>query len=1219
MRRAFSFPGKPLSTNRLTAQNSVYLDALARRVLVYDGAMGTSIQRYHLSAEDFGGKSLEGCNDHLVLTRPDVIREIHESFMAAGCDVLETCTFQSTPRRLEEWGLFDKVRDINVAAARIAREVADRYATPERPRFVAGSIGPTGLLPSSSDPVLSATTFGELSAQFYEQAKYLIEGGVDVLLVETSQDILEVKAALAGFERLFAELGRRIPVQAQVTLDTSGRMLLGTDIASAMTTLESLRVDVLGLNCSTGPEHMREPIRYLTEHATRPVSCIPNAGLPLNTGTGDAVYPLEAEPMATMLAEFVRDFGVRIVGGCCGTTPEHLRAVCREIDALGVRSEASGQRSEVRGAAESRLTSRESRLAVPRLSSAMRAITLHQDPPPLLVGERVNSQGSRKVKRLLLEDDYDGILNVAREQSESGAHVLDVCVALTERADEADQMSKVVKLLSMSVESPLMIDSTEASVIEAALEHVPGRAIINSINMENGRKRIDSVVPLAKTHGAALVALTIDEIGMAKTRDRKLEVARKIHDIVVNEYDLAPGDLVFDALTFTLATGDAEWIDSARETIEGIRLIKRELPGVYTILGVSNVSFGLQPAARAVLNSVFLHHCVQAGLDAAIVNPAHVTPYAEIPADERALADDLVFNNRPDALQRYIEHFSKADGGSGMAETTREDPTLGMSPDERVHWMIVHRKKEGIEDALDAAGVRETPVRVLNEVLLPAMKEVGDKFGAGELILPFVLQSAEVMKKAVKHLEQFLERSEGYTKGRVVLATVYGDVHDIGKSLVNTILSNNGYTVFDLGKQVPVNTIIDKAIEVNADAIGLSALLVSTSKQMPICVQELDKRGMNIPVLIGGAAINRRFGRRTLFVDGERPYAPGVFYCKDAFEGLDTVEALMAPPGREELVRKLIDDARRDVFLHAALGKESLGGTTDTQRSAVSANHDVPQPPAWGIRVLRDIPVGEVLDLLDLDELFRLQWGGRGSGESYENSVRDVFRPTLERLREDALRDRWLRPQAVYGYFPVQSDGNSVVVYDPAALAADGGSRRELARFTFPRQDGRDRLCLADYFRSVDSGDIDVLPLQLVTVGDDASRRFDELQAAGEYSEAYFVHGIAVEAAEAVAEWLHRRIRSELGIPGGRGKRYSWGYGACPDLDDHALVFRLLPATEALGMTLTSAFQLVPEQSTAAMIVHHPEAKYYSIRGEGTAEARGQKPEARGEPIEARR
>lgn len=1176
---------------------------------MFDGAMGTSIQRYQLGAEDFGGKAFEGCNDHLVLTRPDVIREIHESFMAAGCDVLETCTFQSTPRRLEEWGLLDKVRDINVAAARLAREVADRHATPDRPRFVAGSIGPTGLLPSSSDPVLSATTYTELAQQYYAQAKYLVEGGVDVLLVETAQDILEVKAALAGFERLFVELGYRVPVQAQVTLDTSGRMLLGTDIASAMTTLESLRVDVLGLNCSTGPEHMREPIRFLAEHASRPVSCIPNAGLPLNTGTGEAVYPLEPEPMATMLSEFVRDFGVRIVGGCCGTTPEHLRAVCREIDALGVR--AGGQAGTRAGSRQFASPDARSK-TVPRLSSAMRAITMHQDPPPLLVGERVNSQGSRRVKRLLLADDYDGILDVAREQVETGAHVLDVCVALTERADEAEQMSAIVKLLSMSVETPLMIDSTEASVIEAALEHIPGRAIINSINMENGRKRIDAVVPLAKKHGAALVALTIDEIGMARTRERKLEVARAIHDIVVNGYGLAPGDLVFDALTFTLATGDAEWIDSAKETIEGIRLIKRELPGVFTILGVSNVSFGLAPAARAVLNSVFLHHCVQAGLDAAIVNPAHVTPYAEIQPDERALADDLVFNRRPDALQRFIEHFGAGDGEPGTGKPAKEDPTAGMHPEQVVHWMIVHRKKEGIEEALDAAGVRAEPVRVLNEVLLPAMKEVGDKFGAGELILPFVLQSAEVMKKAVRHLEQFLERTEGYTKGRVVLATVYGDVHDIGKSLVNTILSNNGYTVFDLGKQVPVNTIIDKAIEVNADAIGLSALLVSTSKQMPICVQELDKRGLSVPVLIGGAAINRRFGRRALFVEGERPYAPGVFYCKDAFEGLDTVEGLMDLPNREAMVRKLIDDARRDVFLHSAVGKESMGGTSDTGRSAVSTSHDIPQPPTWGVRVLREIPLHEVLDLLDLDELFRLQWGGRGSGEPFDTMVRTVFEPTLTRLRADAMSNRWLTPQAVYGYFPVQSDGNAVIVYDPAAVVSDGGARREIGRFTFPRQDGRDRLCLADYFRSVDSGDIDVLPLQVVTVGDAASRRFDELQAAGEYAEAYFVHGLAVEAAEAVAEWLHRRVRAELGVPGTRGKRYSWGYGACPDLDDHAVVFRLLPAEAALGMTLTSAFQLVPEQSTAAMIVHHPEAKYYSIRGDN--EARGQRPEVRGQP-----
>ncbi|MFP5354021.1 MAG: homocysteine S-methyltransferase family protein, partial [Gemmatimonadota bacterium] len=858
----------PRNVSRLPVR-STYLDALVRGVVVFDGAMGTSIQRFHLTAEDYGGKGLEGCNDHLVLTRPDVIRGIHESFLAVGCDVVETCTFQSTPRRLAEWGLLDKAREINVAAARLARAACDAYATPERPRFVAASIGPTGMLPSSSDPALSNVTFGELQEEFYLQARYLVEGGVDVLLVETSQDMLEVKAALAGFAQLFRELGYRVPVQAQVTLDTSGRMLLGTDVASAMTTLESLGADVIGLNCSTGPEHMREPVRFLAEHATRPVSVIPNAGLPLNTGTGDAVYPLEPAPMAAMLGEFVRDFGVRIVGGCCGTTPEHLRAICEVVDGMGVRGAPPDEHDTAApGATRDHSLPRRSAAVhrphhtVPRASSAMRAITLHQSPPPLLVGERVNAQGSRKVKRLLLADDYEGIVEVAREQAESGAHVLDICVALTERGDEAEQMAAVAKLLSMSVELPLMIDSTEAPVIQAALEHIPGRAIINSINMENGRARIDSVVPLAITHGAALVALTIDPAGMARTRERKLEVARAIHDIVVGEYGLQPSDLIFDALTFTLATGDAEWIDSAHETIEGIRLIKRELPGVLTILGVSNVSFGLKPAARQVLNSAFLHFCVQAGLDAAIVNPAHVTPYAEISGEERALADDLVFNRRSDALQRFIEHFEKTGRRDDEKTSERADPTAGMAPAERVHWMVVHRKKEGIEEALDAAGVRLEPVRVLNEVLLPAMKEVGDKFGAGELILPFVLQSAEVMKRAVKHLEQFLEKQEGYTKGRVVLATVYGDVHDIGKSLVNTILSNNGYTVFDLGKQVPVNTIVEKAIEVNADAVGLSALLVSTSKQMPLCVQELHQQGLEFPVLIGGAAINRAFSYR---------------------------------------------------------------------------------------------------------------------------------------------------------------------------------------------------------------------------------------------------------------------------------------------------------------------------------------------------------------------
>jgi 5-methyltetrahydrofolate--homocysteine methyltransferase len=1146
-----------------------YLEALESKVLIFDGAMGTNIQRAHLTPEDFGGKALEGCNDHLVLTRPDVIQGIHESFLAVGCDVVETCTFQSTPRRLTEWGLGDKVRDINVTAARLARAACDKF---EGPRFVAGSIGPTGMLPSSSDPVLSAISFNELSENFYQQAKALVEGGVDVLLVETSQDILEVKAAIAGFERLFVELGRRVPVQAQVTLDTSGRMLLGTDIASAMTTLEALPVDVIGLNCSTGPEHMREPVRYLTEHARRPISVIPNAGLPLNTGTGDAVYPLEPDPMAEALRVFVHDFGVRIVGGCCGTTPEHLRAIV-----AAVRRVDSGN-------------GKTARHDVPRVSSGMRAITLHQDPPPLLIGERLNAQGSRKVKQLLLADDYEGLVAVAREQAESGAHVLDVCVALTERGDEAEQMAATVKLLSMSVESPLMIDSTEATVIARALEHIPGRAIVNSINMENGRKRIEDVLPLVKTHGAAVVALTIDPVGMAKTRDRKLEIARRIHEIATTEYGLAPSDLIFDALTFTLATGEQEWIDSAHETIEGIRLIKRELPGVLTVLGVSNVSFGLTPPARAVLNSVFLHHCVAAGLDAAIVNPAHVRPYAEIPDTERTMADDLVFNRRPDALQRFIEHYA---GASGAPRETREDPTAGMTPDERIHWKIVHRQKDGIESDLDVAGVREHPVRVLNDVLLPAMKEVGDKFGAGELILPFVLQSAEVMKKAVKHLEQFLEKAEGYTKGKVVLATVYGDVHDIGKSLVNTILSNNGYTVYDLGKQVPVNTIIDKAQEVGADAIGLSALLVSTSKQMPLCVQELDRRGLTYPVLIGGAAINRRFGRRALFVEGERAYEPGVFYCKDAFEGLETMDALMDTSRRPALVSDVLRAARDDVFLQT--GKDIAAGTDATTRSDIRADNAVPQAPFFGARVLRDIPLGEVFELLDLDELYRLQWGGRGSGPEFERTVRSEFEPTLARLTAEAEREGWLKPRAVYGYFPAQSSGNDVIVYDPAAYESDGGSLREIARFHFPRQAGRERLCLADYFRSVESGEVDVIGLQIVTVGDEATAKVDGLNAAGQVAEAYYVHGLAVEAAEAMAEWMHRRVRRELGVAA--GKRYSWGYGACPDLDDHATVFKLLPAESALGMSLTSAFQLLPEQSTVALIVHHPDAKYYAVRG----------------------
>jgi 5-methyltetrahydrofolate--homocysteine methyltransferase len=844
--------------------------------------------------------------------------------------------------------------------------------------------------------------------------------------------------------------------------------------------------------------------------------------------------------------------------------------------------------------------------SLPRVSSGVRAVSLIQEPAPLLVGERVNATGSRKVKRLLLANDYDGILAVAREQQESGAHVLDVSVAMTERADEVEQMRQVVKKLSMGIELPLMIDSTEADVIKAALEIYPGRAIVNSINMEDGRAKIDRIAPLLVEHGAATVALCIDEIGMAKTAARKLEVARKIHDIVVGEYGLPPDALLFDALTFPLTTGDPEFAPSAVETIEGIRAIKRELPGVLTILGVSNLSFGIAPHARAVLNSVFLYHAVAAGLDAAIINPAHVTPYAEIDAEQRELMEDLIFNRRPDALARVIQFYEE---NAPAAQAEVADPTEGFTTDQKIHYQILHRKKEGVEGLIDlavgerigrpapealaregAAATTGAAVGVLNDVLLPAMKEVGDKFGAGELILPFVLQSAEVMKRAVARMEGYLEKQEGYTKGKVVLATVFGDVHDIGKNLVNTILSNNGYTVFDLGKQVPLNTIIEKAVEVEADAIGLSALLVSTSKQMPLCVQELHHRGLSFPVIVGGAAINRGYGRRILFVEEGVPYEAGLFYAQDAFEGLQIMDTLSDPQKREPFRRRIIEEA------FEAQGKNAERGTRNAERgtiviparSGVSTHVPVPTPPFWGTRTVRTDPE-ELYPLLDLKTLYRLHWGGRGlQGEEWERIVREEFEPTLARLRREGREGGWLRPAAVYGYFPANAQGDDLIVYDPAA------PDREIARFPFPRQPRGEFLCLADYFRPVESGEKDVVAFQAVTVGREADDLAEALQGSGDYGDMLYIHGLSVSMAEGMAEWTHRLIRRELGLPEEQGKRYSWGYPACPDTDQHHTLFRLLPAADELGMAVSEGGQLIPEQSTAAIVVHHPEAKYYS-------------------------
>ncbi|HVS46221.1 MAG TPA: methionine synthase [Verrucomicrobiae bacterium] len=1154
---------------------SEYLRLLAERVLVYDGAMGTQLMDLELSAEDFGGARHQGCNEALVLTRPDIVRSIHEAYFAAGADVVETDSFTASRLKLDEYGLGEKIYDINVGSARLAREAAAKYATAKRPRFVAGSMGPTGMLISSSDPSLSKITYEELAAIYGEQARALVDGGVDLLLLETMQDLLELKAAIAGIGREFAKGLRRVPIQAQPTLITEGRMLLGTDIRAICATLGALDVDVIGLNCSTGPAQMRDSIRYLCETAPCYVSVIPNAGLPLMGPKGETIYPESPDELADELAGFVREYGVNVVGGCCGSTPDHIRALRSRIDEL--------EQQGIRGGTRTGVTSQAA-------ASAMTATALEQEPRPLIVGERINAQGSRKLKRLLLADDYDTIALIAREQTEGGAHVLDVCCALTERTDEDVQMREIVRKLAQSNEAPLMIDSTEPRVVEVALQNYPGRAIVNSIHLEAGRAKLDIVVPMAKEHGAGLVALTIDETGMAKTAARKLEVARRIYDIVVGEYGIPPGALIFDDLTFTLATGDPEFAPSAVETIEGIRSIKRELPGVLTSLGVSNVSFGLKPATRAALNSTFLHHCVQAGLDCALVHPKEITPYAEIETNVRDLCDDLIFNRRPDALQRLIEHFENVgDAGAGQAQSEVSDE-LEQPIETRIHNAILRRRKDGIEAKIDEAMLARTPVEVLNEILLPAMKDVGDKFGAGELILPFVLQSAEVMKKAVAHLEQFLERKEGTTKGTVVLATVFGDVHDIGKNLVNTILSNNGYTVHDLGKQVPMNVILEKAIEVKADAIGLSALLVSTSKQMPICVHEQDARGLSFPVIVGGAAINRDFGRRiSLLDDGARLFAPGLFYAKDAFEGLDIMERLTGePPTRDAFVQKMRAEvvALRDRAAAPAVVSNGIAVVSEVKAQSV----DVPAPPFWGARVVRDIDIRALWPCFDLRSLYRLSWGAANTkGADFERLVREDFEPRLQRYQAMALTGDLLQPRVAYGYFPAAGVGDDAIVYDPADPS------REIARFTFTRQVGGEHLCLADYLREPENGRaVDLVALQVVTVGSRASERTEALQASGDYSESYFLHGFSVQSAEALAEWTHKRIRRELGLPDGRGKRYSWGYGACPDLSQHETAFALLDAQNAIAVALTPGFQIVPEQSTAAIVMHHPKASYFN-------------------------
>jgi 5-methyltetrahydrofolate--homocysteine methyltransferase len=1175
-----------------------YLQAISSRVVVYDGGMGATLEQFDLTQEDYGG--LPGkCHEALVLHRPDVIEGVHASMLEAGAEVVETDTFQASRLKLGEWGLAEHTVEINTKAAQLARKAAGEH------RFVAGSIGPTGYLPASEDPSLGQIRFGELVEVFAEQAAGLIDGGADLVIIETAQDILEVKAAVFGAREAFKTMGRTLPIHTSVSLlPNGGKMLLGTDISAVLCTLEALRVDVIGLNCSTGPEDMRDAIRFLGEYCPVPVACIPNAGLPLQGPDGETIFPERPGPLAEALGEFVERYGVGIVGGCCGTTPEHIRALVELIGSPPTRRPSGAAAKKTDRAANTEAGGADGRVGghqisprvgprpaprPPHLSSMIAATPLVQEPAPTMVGERVNSQGSRKAKELLLAEDYDGLVQIAEDQVTGGAHVLDLCVALTERSDEDEQMRMVAKKVSLTQPAPIQVDSTEPEVIERALEQIPGRAIVNSVNLEAGRAKLDRVVPVALAHGAALIALTIDEVGMAKTAQRKVEVAKRIRDLCCSEHGMDPQLLIFDCLTFTLTTGDEEWRPSAVETIAGIRAIKEQIPQVKTSLGVSNVSFGVSPGARAVLNSVFLHHCVQAGLDLAMVNPNHITPYAEIPDTERTLADDLVYNRREDALERFIEHFES----KGEVEVqSAADPTEGMEPEEALHFHILRRRREGVEDWIDRSVEKIGAVPTLNEVLLPAMKEVGDKFGAGELILPFVLQSAEVMKRAVAQLEKYLDKIEGYTKGTVVLATVFGDVHDIGKSLVNTILTNNGYTVVDLGKQVPIQTIVDAAQEHDATAIGLSALLVSTSKQMPACIQELHAKGLSYPVLIGGAAINRAFGYRALYPggkDSEEVYEPGVFYCKDAFEGLAVMDQLIDSDARGALVQKLLAGAG-EFRAKGETPVEAVNFADDSVRSPARTDAPVPTPPFWGVR---EIPVDldELYRHLDTHVLFKLHWGGKGvKGEEWQTLLRENFRPRLERMWREQT---YLHPRALLGFFPCYALGNDIVVLDPQDRAT------ELTRFVCPRQPKGDRICLADFFRPAVDGkppaELDVIAVQAVTVGSEVTELMARLEAEGEFSEQFFVHGLGVQSAEGLAEWLHYEVRRMLDIPLAQGRRYSWGYPAVPEQSEHLKVQKLLDLGQ-IGMTITDGYAPEPEQSTLALVAHHPQAIYFGTR-----------------------
>ncbi|MGB9623850.1 MAG: homocysteine S-methyltransferase family protein [Phycisphaerae bacterium] len=1196
---------------------SEFLRALEERVLVFDGAMGTNVHRHELPLSDYNG--LENCTEILNLTRPDVIRGIHASFLDVGCDAIETNTFGANKVVFAEFGLVDRVYEINRRAARIAREVAAEFGTSKRPRFVVGSMGPGTKLPS-----LRHTTWDVLEDSYAEQARGLLDGGVDVLLIETCQDILQAKAAIAGIERAMAEKGRRVPIMVQVTMETTGTMLVGTDMAAAVVAIEAYpQVEVFGLNCATGPEQMSEHVRYLSANWPRKISVLPNAGLP-QLVDGRPHYPLTPAELARWLKEFVEVDGVNIVGGCCGTTPEHLRAVVEAIgDAEAKRRHEPFAREEVRprggsppdesGPGQGRVPDTIS--FEPSVSSLYQAVPIRQDNSFLIVGERTNANGSRKFRRLLEAEDFDGMVEMAKEQVRDGSHVIDVCAAYVGR-DERHDMTRLISRLATEVTVPLMIDSTEPPVIEASLKLCGGRCIVNSVNLEDGEKRCAAVLPMCRKYGAAVVALTIDEEGMAKTADRKVAIARRIFDLATRKYGMRPGDLLFDPLTFTICTGNEEDRRLAIETLEAVERIRKELPGCYTSLGVSNVSFGIDPAARHVLNSVFLHYACERGLDAAIVHASGITPLFQIDEKQREAARRLIFDERDggDPLQAFLAMFV------GEKPRAKRATAVDRPVEERLRQRIIDGDRTGLEADLDEAMKAYPPLEIINRFLLDGMKVVGELFGAGQMQLPFVLQSAETMKAAVRHLEKHMEKIEGGSKGRIVLATVKGDVHDIGKNLVDILLTNNGYTVYNLGIKQPINSIIDAWQQHRADAIGMSGLLVKSTLVMRENLEVLNERGLTPTVILGGAALTRRYVEQDLRAIYKGPLA----YARDAFEGLSLMERIISgsgfrvPGSGAERVPASGAEGSGETEatdLAAALPEyQALKSETPTpgpgpripepesRRSAIATDVPIPRPPFWGSRVLDRIPLSDALAYLNEVMLFQVHWGfkkkGRPAGEFakyLDEHVRPIYRDLLGRCEREGL----LQPRAIYGYWPCNSEGDSLIVYDAAE------QDREVVRFTFPRQGRPPYWCLSDFFRPVESGEKDVVAFSIVTVGQQASDTAREWFKQDRYSDYLYLHGLSVETAEALAEYIHKRVRVELGIAGRdagdiqglfkqgyQGSRYSFGYAACPRLEDQQLLWPLLEPGR-IGVTLTEEFQLVPEQSTSAMICHHPEARYF--------------------------